>query len=191
MAAGALSLKRALHLVAERSRLIHALPQGKMIVVRTDKRETDKLLKEFTNESPHKWLDYAAINSFDQTVLAGETGTVQDFAMFCEKSNVKTVILAATHAFHSRHMDNMLEEYKKTTSTALKVHNRTFKYQYISGVTGKLVEDVSNLVDCDYWLRHTRDKVSFIDACKTAKSEGCTFFLEVSIFILQITKKHV
>lgn len=175
VAAGMVSLKSAIHLVAERSRLIDDLPRGKMIVIRADKTAVENLLKEFVTVNPGTWLDYAAINSFDQTVLAGDTETVEKFAEFCGEKDTKTIILASTHAFHSRHMDPMLKAYSKVTS---KIKSATETCQYISGVEGKLLEK-EDLLKSEYWARHTREKVSFIEACKTAHAENCTLFVEV------------
>ncbi|CAL8093609.1 unnamed protein product [Orchesella dallaii] len=173
----ALTLEEALMLVAERSRLIDALPNGKMIVIKADKLEVEKLIDEFSASNLNAWLDYAALNSTTQTVLAGDSETVDKFADFCESKDLKTIILASSHAFHSRHMDPMLESYRTVVS---KVNVKTCtnaNCQYISGVTGKLTEiqDLST----DYWIQHTRDNVNFIGACEEAKNAGCTLFLEI------------
>lgn len=180
VAAGVLTLEEALHLVTERSRLIDALPRGKMIVVKADKGTVQKVLTEFTSVNEGTWLDYAALNSFDQTVLAGNTETVEAFAIFCEGNGLKTIILAATHAFHSRHMDAMLENYHNIASAKLKRGNNQVKSQceYVSGMEGKLIEK-EELLNPEYWTKHTREKVSFIEACKAVQTEGCTLFLEI------------
>lgn len=176
VAAGVITLKGALHLVAERSRLIDALPRGKMIVIKADKKTVDKTLTEFTSTNQDLWLDYAALNSFEQTVLAGDTEVVNEFSKFCEGKDLKTIILAATHAFHSRHMDPMLKPYLEVASKIKSTKKSSC--HYISGMRGKLIE-AEDLLHPEYWMQHTREKVSFIEACKVAQTEGCTFFLEV------------
>lgn len=68
--AGILSFEDALKLVAERSRLIDALPGGKMLVLKENKDNVDMMLKK-AFEGTNRWLDYAAVNSPEQTVVAG------------------------------------------------------------------------------------------------------------------------
>ena len=70
VAASILKFEDALKLVAERSRLIDALPGGKMLVLKESKDKVDILLKE-AFKGTKGWLDYAAVNSPEQTVVAG------------------------------------------------------------------------------------------------------------------------
>lgn len=71
--AGMLSFPSALKLVAERSRLINELPGGKMLVMKESKEKVDILMKRaFEGKDPkNAWVDYAAVNSEEQTVVAG------------------------------------------------------------------------------------------------------------------------
>lgn len=68
--AGILGFRDALKLVAERSRLIDALPRGKMLVLKEGKERTDELIKH-AFDGTDRWVDYAATNSPEQTVIAG------------------------------------------------------------------------------------------------------------------------
>ncbi|CAL8093606.1 unnamed protein product [Orchesella dallaii] len=179
VAAGALNFEDALMLVAERSRLIDNLPRGKMLVIKSDKKTVDTAIAEFKGKHPTFWVDFAALNSPDQTVVAGDSQPIEDFAKFCEEKSLKSIILASTHAFHSRHMDPMLQSYREAASRVIfnsKLDDNSYP-RYVSGMEGKLLEGGD--IDADYWVRHTREKVSFMDACKVAQSEGCTLFIEV------------
>ncbi|CAL8141268.1 unnamed protein product [Orchesella dallaii] len=175
VACGALDLADALKLVAERSRLIDELPRGKMLVLRGDEQSVGQLLQDFSRNNPGAWLDYAAINSKDQTVLSGDSRYVEEFAEFCLTKKVKSIVLEATHAFHSRHMDPMLEKYRRVAETC-KGSLMPTKCKYISGMDGKRIDDP---LDPTYWVRHTRERVRFVAASKVAYEEGCRVFLEV------------
>src|SRR5665811_338643 len=105
-----MSLKDVLTLVGTRSNLINSLPLGGMIAVKANLRSTKHLMRIFSTTTSH-WLDLAAINSTEQTTVAGSAEAVKHFAKFCSENNAKTHILNATHAFHSRDMDPMLDEY--------------------------------------------------------------------------------
>lgn len=172
-----LSFEDALELVVQRSRLIQEkAPAGQMIVVKTNKEKVDATLAQFQNKHPNLWLDYAAFNSPEQTVLAGKNEAVKSFANFIQQNyNLKTHIIDASNAFHSRDMDILLPEYRKVVST---IKLSPPKLTYISGVTGKIIDD-DEVIDASYWIRHTREPVNFLDAACTAVNYGCKLFLEI------------
>jgi acyl transferase domain-containing protein/NADPH:quinone reductase-like Zn-dependent oxidoreductase/acyl carrier protein len=171
VAAGILSFEDGLKLVAERSRLIDSLPGGKMIVLKANKDSVDILMKEaFANSN--RWLDYAAENAPDQIVLAGSEENVMFLAEFCKNNGTKSHILDATHAFHSRDMDAILEEYR---AIAASVTHRKPTCGFISGMDGQMI----NSVDAEYWIRHTRERVRFVDASKAIAEQNCRLFLEI------------
>lgn len=173
-----LSVEDALALVANRSLLIEEkAPAGKMIVLKADKKTSEGIMQKFIVEHPTLWLDYAAFNSADQTVLAGPPDAVQTFKEFCRNAfpNLKTYILEASSAFHSRDMEHILPEYIQVVAN-VKLYSP--KLPYISGVTGNMVKS-DEVITSDYWIRHTREPVHFLDASKVAHEYGCRLFLEV------------
>lgn len=179
VAGGLLSLEDALTLVAGRSRLIQSgTKKGSMLVVKGDRNRVEGLEKEFFKSYPtgaDAWLDLAAVNSSEQTVVAGPLSTVLKFSEYLTQAGVKSTVLEATNAFHSRDMDPMLEEYRRI---AEKITYRTPSpggIQYISGLTGQILSKM----DASYWVRHTRDAVQFRDAAHTAWNEGGRVYLEI------------
>ncbi|CAL8084784.1 unnamed protein product [Orchesella dallaii] len=174
--ANILTVDDALKLVAERSRLIDQLPGGKMLVIKADKQKVDSLMKKFAENDPNKVLDYAAVNSYDQTVVAGDSDVILKFADYCKNASLKCILLEATHAFHSKHMDPILNEYRGVANT-VKLGLPNPDCGYISGMRGSLIEP--NELNAEYWVQHTREKVSFLDASKKAVELGCKTFIEV------------
>lgn len=185
--AGILDLESALTMVVSRSLLIEALPEGSMLVVRADQKQVEDLIVAFKKvyENGHgETMEFAALNTPEQTVLAGDTKLLEPFSEFCTKNKVKNVMLAASHAFHSRHMDPMLKEYRKIVKEVLKIqtsHSKSkFNCEYISGMEGCIISDLNKLRNPDYWVKHTREKVNFLEASKTAlQKSGCNIFLEI------------
>ncbi|CAL8109687.1 unnamed protein product [Orchesella dallaii] len=169
VAAGILEFKDALKLVAERSRLIDNLPRGSMLVIKGGQPEIEKHLK-----ASQLHLDFAAVNAPDQTVVAGDTEVIMKFSEFCKNQGLKTLVLEATHAFHSHHMDPMLEQYRKVAET---IKYKDAKCQYVSGMDGRIIEPQE--INATYWVRHTRQNVSFVEACAALKKVDCRYFLEV------------
>lgn len=172
VAAGILEFKDALKLVAERSRLIESLPRGSMLVIKASVEEVKKYI-----QVTHVDLDIAAVNSPDQTVVAGNTVDIQLFLEFCKGKGMKAIVLEATHAFHSRHMDQMLDQYRKVAETVVYKQGNA-KCRYVSGMEGMIL-DCPSKINPDYWVRHTREKVSFVNACKALGQELCQDFIEV------------
>jgi len=102
-------------------------------------------------------------------------GVVQ-FAEFCgRESNLKCVELEATHAFHSKHMDPILDDFRKVAGTVKTLGGNDC--EYISGMRGSIVE--ADEIGVEFWIDHTREGVLFMEACKKAVDLGCKTFIEV------------
>lgn len=172
VAAGILSLEDALHLVVSRAGLVDVLPNAGMIVVGASLATVENLLKQISVRD-NIWLDIAAVNTDQQTVLAGPNDFVQKFALYCENNNLKSHILDANHAFHSRLMDPVLETYNAIASTI--VYNQPNKCKFISGMEGKVMKQV----DANYWTKQTKERVRFMEASETALKDENTIFIEI------------
>ncbi|XP_035705542.1 phenolphthiocerol synthesis polyketide synthase type I Pks15/1 isoform X2 [Folsomia candida] len=174
VAAGMISPTDALTLVVTRSKLIDALPRAGMLVVGAELNTTlDAMDKAFKNEK--KWLDIAAVNSPTQTVLAGPTDIIAEFKLYCDNNEIRTHVLDASHAFHSRLMDPMIAAYEKVAATLTYHEVKKGAPTYISGVEGGVITKV----DAAYWVKHTRERVRFLEASHTAVRENQSVFLEV------------
>ncbi|GFN06558.1 hypothetical protein Smic_51140 [Streptomyces microflavus] len=60
-------------------------------------------------------IDIAAINTPNSTVISGTTHTAQTIATTLRNTGHKTHTLNTSHAFHSPHMDGMLNQFTTTT----------------------------------------------------------------------------
>ena len=54
----------------------------------------------------------AGRNGPEQTVISGDEATVLRVAALFDEQGVKTTRLVVSHAFHSPHMDSMLDEFR-------------------------------------------------------------------------------
>ena len=104
--AGVMSLKDALHIVAERGRLTDTLNnQGSMLVVFSTLENITPLVQAHTAS-----VSIAVINSENSIVLSGDKIALQTINAQLQELKIETHPLTVTHAFHSPLMDPILEE---------------------------------------------------------------------------------
>ncbi|MEU5164625.1 KR domain-containing protein, partial [Streptomyces sp. NPDC020875] len=87
----------------------------------------------------------------------------------------KTTALKVSHAFHSPHMDGVLEEFRTVLRTL------TFRpptLPVVSNVTGEPAT-AEQLCSPDYWVRHIREAVRFHDGVRTLAARGVGDFVEL------------
>jgi acyl transferase domain-containing protein/NADPH:quinone reductase-like Zn-dependent oxidoreductase/acyl carrier protein len=168
--AGVLTLEDACKLVAARGRLMQALPEGgAMVSLQASEAEVLAVLRE------HEGVDVAGLNGPMATVVAGDEGPVLEIARHFEAHGRKATRLSVSHAFHSRRMDGMLEAFRAELKSLLFA---TPKLSVVSNVTGNLAT-AEELSSPDYWVRHVRQAVRFVDGVRTLEAQGVTAMLEL------------
>ncbi|WP_456045477.1 type I polyketide synthase, partial [Streptomyces parvus] len=166
--AGVLTLEDAAALVAARGRLMQALPtDGAMVSLQAAEDEVLPLLVE--------GVSIAALNGPSATVISGDEDAVLRIAEHFEGEGRKTKRLRVSHAFHSPRMDAMLDDFRKVAQ------GLTFnapQLSIISDVTGEVLS-AEEVQDPEYWVRHVREAVRFLDGIRALESAGVTTFLEL------------
>ncbi|MFF2721606.1 SDR family NAD(P)-dependent oxidoreductase [Streptomyces sp. NPDC058011] len=169
--AGVLSLSDAAALVAARGRLMQAARAGgAMIAVEADEAEVVRSLAGHDGA-----LAVAAVNGPDAVVVSGDEEAAEQVAAHWREQGRRTRRLRVSHAFHSPHMDEVLEEFR-AVAAALEFHAPVIPL--VSTLTGELAT-AEELASPDYWVRQIRSTVRFLDAVRTLEADGVTRFVEV------------
>ncbi|MGA5704455.1 type I polyketide synthase [Peterkaempfera bronchialis] len=169
-AADVLSLPDACALVAARARLMQAAPSGGAMV---SVRATEDEVRAWVAGVPE--VAVAAVNSPTSVVVSGSAEGVALVAARCEADGRKTTPLRVSHAFHSPHMDGILEEFR---AAARAVTFRPARIPIVSNLTGRPAT-AEQLASPDYWAEQLRHPVRFMDGVRRLAAEGVTCWLEL------------
>ncbi|MCJ0875864.1 acyltransferase domain-containing protein, partial [Streptomyces sp. AP-93] len=169
--AGVLSLADACTLVAARGRLMQALPTGgaMLSVLATEEQVAAELMRR-----EHQ-VAIAAVNGPASTVISGDADTVAELDSLFTAQGFKTRRLRVSHAFHSPHMDPMLNEFRTIVA---ELSFQEPQIEVTSNVTGRTAT-AEELTSPDYWVRHVREAVRFHDGLTALADTGFTTFLEL------------
>ncbi|NXY98974.1 SDR family NAD(P)-dependent oxidoreductase, partial [Streptomyces sp. BR123] len=165
--AGVLSLDDACALVAARGRLMQALPAGGvMIAVQASEDEVLPLLTD--------GVGIAAVNGPQSVVVAGDEDAAVAVAEAFQVQGRKTRRLTVSHAFHSPHMDGMLDDFREVVAGLSLAAPRI---PVVSNLTGAVVTD--EMGSAEFWVRHVREAVRFLDGMRALEDAGVTTYLEL------------
>jgi len=168
--AGVFDLEDGLTLIAERARLMGALPEGgAMVAVLTDQGTVAAALAGYEDR-----VSMAAANGPKNTVISGDADAVDTIVRQFEATNVSCKRLTVSHAFHSPLMDPMLDEFE---TAARAVRYRAPRIPVVSNLTGRMVTE-AEVFDAAYWRTHLRNAVQFNAGIHTLHEAGFAVFLE-------------
>ncbi|HEY4221483.1 MAG TPA: acyltransferase domain-containing protein, partial [Myxococcota bacterium] len=165
--AGVMPLASAARLVAERGRMMQAMPAGAMLSVRLPADKLEPVLP--------KELSLAADNGPSACVVAGESGDVEKFRAQLDRDGVVARLLQTSHAFHSAMMDPVLAPF---LAEVRKVKLAAPRMKIVSTLTGTWLSD-DEATSPEYWAKHLRATVRFSPAVKTALAAEAPAFLEL------------
>ena len=167
--AGVFDLEAALTLVAERGRLMGALPPGGMLAVRLPEAEVAELL------TAHRGVELAAVNTADAAVASGPRAALAALARQLAAAGTEVRELHTSHAFHSAAMEPILDRFAERVAAA---RPRPPRRRFVSNLTGGWIAD-DEATDPGYWARHLRSTVRFADGLSTLLADGPRALVEV------------
>ncbi|OJH36748.1 hybrid non-ribosomal peptide synthetase/type I polyketide synthase [Cystobacter ferrugineus] len=169
--AGVFRLEDALRLIAERGKLMQALPSGgAMAAILAPEPRVAAAIERYAGA-----LDIAAINGPESIVVSGNKEALDAVTAAFEAEGVRCQRLRVSHAFHSPLMEPMLDGLERVAGT---IRHQAPKLPFISNVTGEALAS-GQLLDGAYWRRHTRAPVRFLEGIRALHAQGCELFLEI------------
>ncbi|MFI6645982.1 type I polyketide synthase, partial [Streptomyces sp. NPDC050504] len=168
--AGVLNLEDACTLVTTRARLLHSLPSGgAMTALHATETEVLDALDGRTD------VTIAALNGPTSTVISGDKEAVNEVAAHFARQGRKTTNLHVSHAFHSHHLDPILNDFH-TIAATLTYHQP--RIPIISTLTGEIARP-EDLTTPHYWTRQLRHTVRFHPTLTTLNAQNTTTYLEL------------
>ncbi|CAO5173188.1 (acyl-carrier-protein) S-malonyltransferase [Frankia sp. AiPs1] len=170
-AVGVLSLADAAMLVVHRGRLMQAAGAGGAMIAlaATEEEVLDSLAGQ------QGAVAVAAVNGPTSVVISGDAAATAAVADGWRARGRRTRRLRVSHAFHSPHLDAVLDELR-AVAASLTFHPP--RIPLVSSATGR-VADPELLRSPDYWAGQARGTVRFLDAVRYLGSQGVSGFLEV------------
>ncbi|MFI8861328.1 SDR family NAD(P)-dependent oxidoreductase [Streptomyces prasinus] len=172
--AGVLSLQDAARLVVVRGRLMQSCrTDGAMVSVEAGEATVLDAIGDRAG------IGVAALNTPTQTVVSGDADAVTALAEHFAGQGLRTHRLTVSHAFHSAHMDAMLDEY---AAVAADCDYRAPAIPLVDTRTGTWhpagTAEGEGIRSPEHWVRQVRETVRFTDALGTLAEHGVRRFLE-------------
>ncbi|WTZ28370.1 SDR family NAD(P)-dependent oxidoreductase [Microbispora sp. NBC_01389] len=172
--AGILTLPDAAALVTARARLMHtAPPGGAMTAINATEAHITHALAPYDGR-----VTIAAANTPTSTVISGDHDPVTHLTEHFRQQGYKVRSLTVSHAFHSPHMDPILDEFEQAVAALSLTPPTGTVIPFVSDLTGATATP-ADLVDPAYWAAHLRNPVRFADATRTLHDQGTTTYLEI------------
>nr|APX43977.1 polyketide synthase [Pestalotiopsis microspora] len=172
--AGIFDLSDACRLVMARSRLMQAQADidTQMVSLGTTAAEVASAIVKLGHGAA---VDIALYNTPRQTVISGKREAVESISDHFSNRGCKTKTLVVGHAFHSRFVDGMLEDFRAVAET---LNFSAPNLSVISSLSGSVAK-MGQMNQAEYWVRQAREPVRFSDSIKSLGQYGVDIFLEL------------
>ncbi|TPQ43799.1 hypothetical protein C2U71_18020, partial [Burkholderia ubonensis] len=168
-AAGVFSPEDGLRLIAERGRLMQALPRdGEMAAIFADLGTVERAIAAWPRE-----VAVAAVNGPASTVISGRRERIALLVDAFAAQDIRSVLLNTSHAFHSPLVEPMLDRFQ---AAAKGVRAARPAIPFYSNLTGAAMDDAP---DDTYWRRHCREPVQFASSVERLAEAGFNVLVEI------------
>ncbi|MXN82708.1 amino acid adenylation domain-containing protein [Burkholderia sp. 4812] len=168
-AAGVFSPEDGLRLIAERGRLMQALPRdGEMAAIFADLATVERAIEAW----PHE-VAVAAVNGPASIVISGRRARIAMLVDAFAAQEIRSVLLNTSHAFHSPLVEPMLDSFQAAAKT---VRAARPAIPFYSNLTGAVMDEAPTDA---YWRRHCREAVQFASSVERLAEAGFNVLVEI------------
>ncbi|PAJ81434.1 non-ribosomal peptide synthetase [Burkholderia ubonensis] len=168
-AAGIFSPEDGLRLIAERGRLMQALPRdGEMAAIFADLATVERAIEAY----PHE-VAVAAVNGPASIVISGKRERIAMLVDAFAAQDIRSVPLNTSHAFHSPLLEPMLDAFQ-AAAKAVRVARPAIPFY--SNLTGAVMDEAPTDT---YWRRHCREPVQFASSVERLAEAGFNLLVEI------------
>lgn len=168
-AAGVFGVEDAVELVAQRGKLMGAARRdGEMAVVLGEPARIASIVARH-----HDSLCVAAVNAPSACVLSGDAYALEQALVAIEELNIPTRRLRVSHAFHSHHMDSVVEGFVRIAS---RKRYGAPTIPWISNLDGQVQKAPPS---AELWARQLREPVRFDRGVGTLDELECRVLVEL------------
>ncbi len=164
---GVFSFEDALYIMCRRAALMYGMPKGSMLSIGSEVENIDKEL--LANVS------IAAINAPQSFVVSGTDEDINRVEKQLEEKEIQYVKLKTSHAFHSKMMEGIIEEFKNELSV---IKLNTPNSPFVSNKTGTFITK-EEATSPAYWADHITGTVQFKEGIQFLQQNNNALFLEV------------
>ncbi|WP_449418332.1 alpha/beta fold hydrolase [Phormidium nigroviride] len=169
--AGVFSLEDAIKLVAERGRLMQALPpNGEMVAILANAELVKAAIAPYQLN-----VVISAINSPQETVISGTSEAISAVLSDLQPQKLWTHKLTVSHAFHSPLMAPILNDFNQI---AAQITYAEPQIELISTVTGESAQ-ITEMGCAEYWCNQILQPVNFESGINTLSALQIDIFLEI------------
>lgn len=164
---GHYTIEQVMPLVCRRGALMQQCASGAMVAVFANEDTLMPLARRFE-------LDLAANNGTQHTVFSGPEARLAEFCAALSQHDINYRRLSVTGAAHSALLEPILDRFQEACAG---LHAEPGQIPLISTLIADVIDE-STLNQADYWRRHMRQPVRFIQSIQVAHELGARIFLE-------------
>lgn len=165
---GHYTIEQVMPLVCRRGALMQLCASGAMVAVFAQEEALMPLARQFE-------LDLAANNGTRHTVFSGPEARIAEFCAALSQHEINYRRLSVTGAAHSALLEPILDRFQEACAGLLAEPGQI---PLISTLTAEVIDEAT-LNQADYWRRHMRQPVRFIQSIQAARKLGARVFVEM------------
>ena len=172
--ANVMTLEEGIKLIAARGRLMQSLPAGgAMASILAEQATVEAILADLGSDDFALDVVIAGINAPNAIVVSGTAEAVDAVVARCTRDGIISKSLNVSHAFHSRLLDPILDEFE---AVAAQIDYQRPRVGLLSNLTGQIIYQAP---DAAYWRNHARQPVRFAACVGAAQEFGARAYLEL------------